>query len=450
MQLQEVSHLAGSNRLASGGPVREGDQQSAGIHHGTDDAIVQDVAAAVLSDLYRLPGPDRFSSRQGRHAQALVRGGVEQEFPAAGAEGRRRGVRDDRFQSPFDGGVVPFGVLVDPGDGTSRQDVVKLLQQDQPPEALELRSRVAVPGPHSRGGTPELGFPEEVLAAPVPQLGPGLAGVGAAVQFQVHLPHPDRKGLILGLGLAEEAGRRADPHLRGSFQIRRALRCGQHLAGWAPAAVAVPERNQRRASASVVPVVPFCVRQVPGTEVGVVAVHRWEMGEDAGAVDSLPVEGVVRHPVDLVPGDLLGQEPAAACGLDDLRQGGGIPEGVRQPRLLAINPEFGQEKAFTLEELPCHGLAAGHVGVGFDPHPADGNELAGADLVPDAPEELRIVLLHPRELLGGGARKDEIGILVHQGHDVGERPGALADGFPDRPQPGRIDVGVARGHKLVR
>ena len=125
------------------------------------------------------------------------------------------------------------------------------------------------------------------------------------------------------------------------------------------------------------------------------------------------------------------------------------PKVVRQPGFLAVHSELGQEEALALKKLPGHGLAAGHVGVRFDPHPAHRNELPGADLVQDAPEELRIVLLHPRELLGRGAGEDEVGVFIHQGDDVGERPGAFADGFPDRPQPGRIDVGMSGGNELM-
>ena len=47
-------------------------------------------------------------------------------------------------------------------------------------------------------------------------------------------------------------------------------------------------------------------------EVGVVGVDRREVREDAGAVDALPPERVVREAVRLVPGDLLGEEPAAS------------------------------------------------------------------------------------------------------------------------------------------
>ena len=135
--------------------------------------------------------------------------------------------------------------------------------------------------------------------------------------------------------------------------------------------------------------------------------------------------------------------------LDDLRQGGGVAEGVRKPGFAAFDAELVEEEALALDELPGHGLPAGHVGVRFHPHAAHRHELAGFDLLADAAEQLRVELLHPGQLLGGGAGEHKVGILIHQGHHVGERPGALADGFAHRPQPGGVDVGVAGGHQLV-
>ncbi|MDQ0822622.1 hypothetical protein QFZ69_003501 [Arthrobacter sp. V1I7] len=174
------------------------------------------------------------------------------------------------------------------------------------------------------------------------------------------------------------------------------------------------------------------------------------MGEQPGAVDALPVEGVVGHPVDLVPGDLLGQEPFAAGGLDDLREGCRVAERVRKPRFQALHAELVQEEALAFQELAGHRLTARHVGVRLDPHATHGNELAGLDLFPDAPEQLRVIFLDPGQLLGRGAGKHEPGILVNERDHVGERPGALADGLPHRPQPGGVEMRMSGGEQPVR
>ena len=97
----------------------------------------------------------------------------------------------------------------------------------------------------------------------------------------------------------------------------------------------------------------------------------------------------MREPVHGVPRDLLGEEPPGAGQLHDLRQGRGVAEGVGQPDLLALDPEIVQEELLADHELPGHRLAADHVGVGLDPHAADGHEPAGVDL-----------FLHPLEELG--------------------------------------------------
>ena len=326
---------------------------------------------------------------------------------------------------------------------------MELLQQHEPPQPLELRCRVAVTGTHRRRGAPQFRFPEQVLAAPVPQLGPGLAGVGAPVQFEVQLPHPDRRGLVFRLGAGKEGSGSAGLHPRGTLEVRGAPGGRQHLPRGAAAAVAVAERKQGDGSPAVVPVVPFRMGQFPAAELGAVAVHRREVGEQPGAVDALPVEGVVRHPVDLVPGDLLGQEPLAARGLHDLRQRRRVPEGVGEPCFLAVDAELGQEEALAFEELAGHGLATGHVGVRLDPHAAHGDKLAGLDLLPDAAEQLRVRFLDPGELLGAGAGEHELRVLIHQRDNIGKRPGALADGLPHRPQPGGVDVRVPRGQQLM-
>ena len=98
--------------------------------------VVQDVAALGFGHAYRLLRAGRFGCCQGRHAVPRVRRGVEQEVPPARAEHGRGRSGDDRFELRSDGGVVALGVLMDPGNGAARQDVMELLQQDQPPEAF--------------------------------------------------------------------------------------------------------------------------------------------------------------------------------------------------------------------------------------------------------------------------------------------------------------------------
>jgi hypothetical protein len=142
------------------------------------------------------------------------------------------------------------------------------------------------------------------------------------------------------------------------------------------------------------------VRELGTGQLRVVRVDRREVREDARSVDPLPLEAVVRKLVDLVPRDLLRQKVVGAGGTGDLGQRSAVAERVGQPDLARLIPELLQEEALARDELARHRLGAGHVGVRFDPHPADRHEPALGNPRPDALEQLRIELLHPRELLG--------------------------------------------------
>ena len=270
------------------------------------------------------------------------------------------------------------------------------------------------------------------------------------MQFQVHLAAPDGRVRILRRGRLEEGLRTVDPNRRRALQRPGPVGRGQHLPGGSAAAVAVPERDEGRVGRTLLPVLPFGPREVTRGEVAVVRVHGREVSEHLGAVDPLPPKRVVRHLVGLVPGDLLGQEVLRTGGPDDLRQGGGVAEGVRQPDLLGVDPEPVEEVPLAGHELARHRLAAGHVGVGLDPHAADGDELPVRDRLRDPFEQFRVVLLDPGVLLGRGAGEPEVGIGLGELENVGERPSALADRLPHRPQPGRVDVGVTDGDDPVR
>jgi len=160
-------------------------------------------------------------------------------------------------------------------------------------------------------------------------------------------------------------------------------------------------------------------------------------------VDALPPEGVVREPVDGVPRELLGQEPPEAGQLHDLRQCGGVAEGVRQPDLRAVDAELLEEPLLAVQELPHHRLAADHVRVGLHPHATDRDQPAGPHVLGCALEQHAMVLLEPGPLLGARHRVHQLVTRVDQVDRVGDRARDLADSLADRPQPGRVDVGVA-------
>ena len=227
------------------------------------------------------------------------------------------------------------------------------------------------------------------------------------------------------------------------------MRGGDHFARRPPAAVAPAERHKRHRGAALLAEVALSVRKLGTRKFTDVGVSRRKMCEDARAVNALPPEGVVGHAVDLVPRDFLRQEPARTRRRDDLRKRARVPERVGHPRLFALDTELVDEELLAGDELPCHRLAAGHVAVTLDPHAADGYELAGRDLLANAGKHPRVVLFHPQVLLCARAREHEVGVLVHQVHGVRERAGTLAHRLAQRPQPGRVDVGVARRENAV-
>ncbi len=169
------------------------------------------------------------------------------------------------------------------------------------------------------------------------------------------------------------------------------------------------------------------------------------MGEHPAAVDPLPPEGVVRKGVGLVPGDLLGEEPVHPGEQRQLREGGGVAEGVRQPHPLALHAELLGEEALAVHQLTGQRLAAGQVAVRLDPHSADRRPLPGPCRLLHPPVDLRPAVPHPGVLLGLRAGEDEVGVLLRQGGHIGEGPGRLALGLAERPEPGAVDMGVADG-----
>ncbi|MNI55298.1 hypothetical protein D3C73_1102390 [compost metagenome] len=175
-----------------------------------------------------------------------MRGGIQQELLIARAHQSLSSMVDDALEVPGYGFVVPFSILMDPGNGAARQDVVELLEQDQPPEPLELVRGIGVgrTEPDGSGGAPQLGLAQEVFAPTVASLGLCLAGVRSAVHFQVHLANPDGQVGVLGLGLGEELPGCAHVHLRRAFQVRRSMRSGNHFARRSAAAVAIAEGHQ--------------------------------------------------------------------------------------------------------------------------------------------------------------------------------------------------------------
>ena len=149
--------------------------------------------------------------------------------------------------------------------------------------------------------------------------------------------------------------------------------------------------------------------------------------------------------VDLAPGHLLGQEPGDAGLAQNLGQGRAVAEHVGEPKVGGLPPQLVDEEALPVNDLTHQRFTRGDVAVRLHPHAAHGLELTALDLLADALVQARVAVLDPAVLLGLGAGEAVLGVLVHEPHRVGEGAGALAGRLPQRPQPGRVDVGVAHG-----
>ena len=278
---------------------------------------------------------------------------------------------------------------------------MELRQQHRAPRLLQRVIRVLGGPPHCGGGRPEFGLPQQVLAAAVAPLGARLRCVGAAMELEVEFPGPHGRVRILGLRGFEEASRGGQFHPRRALQRAGTMGGGDHFPRWTAATVPPPEWHQRRVGRPLFGILTLRQCQLLPGQLRVIRVDRGEVCENPGTVDPFPTEGVVRHPVCFVPGDLLGQKPAGTGGRHDLRQRRRIAERVGQPDLERLDAEFLHEEPFAGHELAGECLPAGHVRVGLHPHPAHRNEAARGDGCPHPFEELRVGLLEPGVLLGG-------------------------------------------------
>ncbi len=322
---------------------------------------------------------------------------------------------------------------------------MELLGQQLAPEIVEIDRRT------ERGG-PQLGLDQQALAPPVPQLGPQLAGERAAVRLEVELTAPHRDGRAMRrLVLDRVEHLRRSPHLQREARVDRgqAARPFEHLTRRSPTPVAVAEGHQRHAAPPVLLEVADREGNFVRGDLGVVRVDRREVREHPCPVEALPPERVVGEDVLLVPRQLLRDEAGHPTLCEHLRQARGIAEHVGDPHLVAAAAETLLEVALAVHDLTDEALPRRQVHVRLDPHPADRDPLPALDALDDLREQLGMTLLHPGVLLGLRAREPVLGVVVHQRHRRGEGAGALAHGLAQRPQPGRVDVGVAGGDDPV-
>ena len=129
---------------------------------------------------------------------------------------------------------------------------------------------------------------------------------------------------------------------------------------WVHATSISISKQKHRAVGPALVTIPFdVVHDVFHAAVAQVGVGRRKVAKESGAIDSLPVERVVRKLIEIVPSDLDGHEVVHASVLGELRQLAAVPKRIRQEENLANLSEFAFKKELPVEKLPRHGLAVG-------------------------------------------------------------------------------------------
>ncbi len=276
---------------------------------------------------------------------------------------------------------------------------MKLVEEDEFPRAVELLRGVWGPGQRVCERGEQLRIVEGDLRAAVVPLDARLGGVGPAVEFKVEFPDPHGRVAQVSLAALEELSRRAMFDTRQALEVLHAAERGEHATGGTAPAVAVSIEVAAFAGALVVLEVAHVIEELLHRGVPVVGVRGREVGEHAAAVDPLPEEGVAGRLVELVPGELLGEEETDARPAHDLRERARVSEDVRVPKLATGDPELLAEEALAVEELADERLARGDVAVGLDPCPSRRHEAPLGDAPLDLFPERGMPLLDPRVLL---------------------------------------------------
>lgn len=168
----------------------------------------------------------------------------------------------------------------------------------------------------------------------------------------------------------------------------------------------------------------------------------WHVANDLASVGANPHEGRVGEVVDVVPAELLCHEAIHASKTTELRQLARVAKSIREPKGARARAKFGFKEPLAVEELTNKRLAAGHVGIVFNPATTDGMELALLDFALDSLKSLGVKLLEPLVLLSLGTGKVSFGVAIHEVALAGPRSADLSLCFSKRPEPAAVNVTV--------
>ncbi len=276
------------------------------------------------------------------HARGLARRRPEQVGQCLFAQARR---------AAEDLGIVARAIAVDLADRGAGEDIVELVGQDHAPQPAHFLGGVGPAAQRAAEGGQHLDVAQPQLAAAVVALRVCLGGVGAAVAFKVQFATPDQRILYVARSALEELRRCALIDAGQAVHIAHAPQAFEHFRCGSAAAIAVAEEQAALPRAVVVLEVAHVVEQLAHGGHAVVRVRRRKMRHHAAAVDALPAEGVGGDLVELVPGQLLGEEEVDARLAHDLGQLRGVAEDVRIPELVAAQTELLLKETLAVEKL---------------------------------------------------------------------------------------------------
>ncbi len=336
---------------------------------------------------------------------------------------------------------VDVGVL----DRRTGQDVVELVEQDLLPGVAEFAPGIFESELDGADRGPALRGQDRGLRAALPLLDAGVRRVAAdRVHLQVVPPDRQFRQAVRAEALGE--------------LVEVAARRGQHQPAERAHAVVAADRvdvGPCRAAA----VVSDAVEDHGLPEIDADRAERLVdlAGHVASRTAVLVGNAVGKHPraVRRLPPErgagqaaLVWARPQEAVGVhalaaQDLRQHPVVSERVGVHTDRGGDAELLREVPLAVEALPNEGLAARQVAVRLDPPAADHLPAALGDPLADTGEQFGVGLLHPAEQDDLIAGEDEVGVLVHPVDGRPEcRPRLLVALLP-RPQPHRVEVGVA-------
>ena len=166
------------------------------------------------------------------------------------------------------------------------------------------------------------------------------------------------------------------------------------------------------------------------------------MGQHLGAVHPFPAEGIVGHPVVLVPTDLRGHKHVDPGFFQDLGQRPGIAEHVREPQVFHVFSKFLFQETAADQELAGQGFPTGQVAVRLHPHAAVCLPAALFHALFDLFIDFRKIFFDIFVNLRLGLEKDIFRKQFHHAQHRGKGAGRFLMGVLEPPEPRHVDVGV--------